>query len=169
MATRRRYSDDDRAAALAALAANGGNVARTAARLGIPVKTLANWARGDRHPEAAQLGERKKGDMAAALEAVAWQILDALPHKIGKAPLNQAAVALGIAIDKARLLRGEPTEIRRDDLPGLDALLHDPAAAAHAAALLERLTARPDDPGRAGLVREPGEVGQPAAPHPPQP
>lgn len=108
---RRRYSDEERAAALAALAANGGNVGRTARELGIAETTVRHWATGDRHPEAAQMGERKKQDMATALEGVAWKLLRSLPKKVAKAPLNQAATAMGIAIDKARLLRGEPTQI----------------------------------------------------------
>lgn len=40
---RRRYSDSERAEALAALAANAGNRAKTARQLGIPRQTLAEW------------------------------------------------------------------------------------------------------------------------------
>jgi transposase-like protein len=118
MPTKRRYSDEERANALAALAANGGNVNRTASQLRIPAKTLENWQKGSCHPEAAENGERKKGPMADALEAVAWKLLDSIPEKIARAPLNQTATALGIALDKARLLRGEPTNITQD-LAGL--------------------------------------------------
>lgn len=116
---KRRYSDEDRAEALAALAANAGNVERTAAALGIPRTTLLHWAAGTRHPEASQMGQEKKGDMAAALEAVAWKLLDAIPGKIDDAPLNQTSVAMGIAIDKARLLRNQPTEITQHDFGDL--------------------------------------------------
>lgn len=115
---KRRYTDDERAAALAALAANGGNVFRTAAQLGIPATTIKNWAKGYRHPEAAEMGEQKKGPMADALEAVAWKLLDSIPSKIAKATLAQVSTSMGISIDKARLLRGEPTNIeesRNDD------------------------------------------------------
>ena len=131
-ATRRHYSDEERANALAALKANGGNVKRTALQLGIPHKTLDNWAKGVNHPGAAELGNRKTADMAAALEDVAWKLLDAIPGKVEKAPLNHTATALGIAIDKARLLRGEPTSIgakvdlsraNPEQLAQLDALL----------------------------------------------
>lgn len=108
---RRRYTDEERANALAALAANGGNVQRTAEQLGIPQITLHNWARGKRHPEASQMGERKKGPMADRLEEIAWQLLEAIPGKIDGATLATTATAMGIAIDKARLLRGEPTAI----------------------------------------------------------
>ena len=111
---RRRYSDEERAQALTALRANGGNAGKTARQLGIPPTTLCQWKRGERHPEAAQLSNGKTRDMAAALEAVAWQILEALPEKVPAAPLAQAATAMGIAIDKARLLRELPTEITED-------------------------------------------------------
>ena len=111
MAKPRQYSDEERANALAALAANGGNINRTAKQLGIPEKTLSNWANGKRHPESAQMGERKKGDMSDALEALAWKLLDAWPKKIAKATLAQLATATGIAIDKMRLLREPSTAI----------------------------------------------------------
>jgi hypothetical protein len=49
------------AEALAALAANGGNIARTARQLGIPVSTLKRWATGTAHPEANANALPKKG------------------------------------------------------------------------------------------------------------
>src|SRR5262245_42165815 len=66
--TRRRYTDAERAEALAVLAANGGAVEKTAAQLGIPEGTLENWANGRRHPEARQLAGDKKEAMADRLE-----------------------------------------------------------------------------------------------------
>jgi transposase-like protein len=57
---RHHYTDEQRANALAALAANGGNANRAAKELGIPVRTLRNWGKGDRHPEAAEMGRQKK-------------------------------------------------------------------------------------------------------------
>jgi transposase-like protein len=109
----RRYSDEQRLNALAALAGNEGNVSRTAKQLGIPMKTLHCWARGERHPEAAQAGERTKQEMAKALEAIAWQLLDAMGDKkrIKEATLVQVATAMAIAIDKARILQSQPTSI----------------------------------------------------------
>ncbi len=58
---RRHYSEEERASALAALAANGGNIKRTASPLGISEKTLNNWAKGIRHSESAKVGDQKKG------------------------------------------------------------------------------------------------------------
>lgn len=108
---RRRYSDEDRANALAALAANEGNVNHTANQLGIPAKTLESWAKGQRHPEAAQLCEEKKPELADALEEVARKLADAMPGKVADAGLRDTAIALGIAVDKMRLLREAPTSI----------------------------------------------------------
>lgn len=110
-AKRRRYSDDDRASALAALAANGGNLARTSAALGIPEATLRQWATGKRHPEAVQMSDQKKAPLADAIEGIARQIADSLPGKLPDADLKDASIAFGVLIDKMRLLRGEPTSI----------------------------------------------------------
>jgi hypothetical protein len=122
MGQRRNYSDEDRANALAALDANGGNLMRTARQLGTPRKTLAEWARGRVPAAVADLRHQKRGDLADRLEAVAHELLDALPAKIKDAPLNQLAVALGILIDKLILLR------RQSATPGGGAL----AASCHA-------------------------------------
>jgi transposase-like protein len=108
---KRRYSDEERAACLAALTANGGNLTKTAEQVGVPRKTLEHWVKCERHPEAAKMGELKRGPMADAVELVAWKLLDDLgrPEKIDAATLNQVATAFGIAVDKARLLRGLST------------------------------------------------------------
>lgn len=111
---KRRYSDEERAQALAALAANGGNVCRTARDLGMSLHTLRAWASGRRHPEAAQMSQAKKAPLADRLEELAGKLVDAVALKIDGANLSQLAVAMGIAIDKARLLRGEPTAINEE-------------------------------------------------------
>jgi transposase-like protein len=109
---RRQYSDAEKAAALAALDANGGNVARTARDLDIPRKTLAEWA-ADRHThsEVAELRQEKKRDLAQRLEEIAWELAEALPGKKELASLQHTATAMAIAIDKMQLLRGAPTSI----------------------------------------------------------
>lgn len=125
MAKKRRYSDDERAAAVAAVAANGGNVERTAELLGIPESTLRQWVKGDRHPEAAVMSDGKKGELADRLEAIAWKLADAIPGKIPATGLQQLATTLGIVVDKMQLLRNRPTTINRaeratdDDLGSL--------------------------------------------------
>jgi transposase-like protein len=147
MARQRRYSDDDRANALAALAANGGSVPITAARLGIPYRTLKQWADGHRHPESAQLSNEKKGALADALRGIAWLALDLLPDKLTKATAKDTATTLGIALDKAQLLDGDPTSIVRNEE------LSDDQRRARVAAYLERL--RADGPGNGTGDRQP--------------
>lgn len=108
---RRKYTDEERAAALAALDANAGNVARTAEQLGIPASTLQYWQEMDALPK---LREQKKVQLADRLEEIAYQLVEALPGKIKKANLLQTATTLGITIDKMQLLRGLPTNISDD-------------------------------------------------------
>ena len=105
MKGRRSYSDEQKAEALAGLDANAGNVARTARQLGLPRKTLDQWAKGLVHPDVANLRQQKKEALAVRLEVLAGQLLDAMPGKIAGASLIQIAVALGIVIDKMVLLR----------------------------------------------------------------
>jgi transposase-like protein len=106
--SKRQYSDEDKATALTALDANGGNVKRTANQLGIPHKTLDDWAKGRNQNRAvADLRTRKRGSLADKFESLAHLIVDAMPSKIEKATLSQCAVSSGIATDKAIRLRGE--------------------------------------------------------------
>lgn len=112
--TRRDYSDSERATALAALDANGGNVAATARTLQIPRSTLQEWANGRVNSEVTELRQEKKRDLAERLEDIAHELVDALPDKIGRANLQQTATTLGIVIDKMQLLKGEPTNIQQD-------------------------------------------------------
>lgn len=116
MTSKRRYSDDDRANALAALAANGGNVSRTARQLGIPVRTLAAWARGERHEEAAEMCQEKKGLLVDRLKEIAWRLAEAIdnPARLQRASLSQVATAFGIVTDKIRLLEGQATAINEN-------------------------------------------------------
>jgi transposase-like protein len=110
---RRRYTDEERSLALAALAANAGSVERTAEQLGIPKDTLANWASGRRHPEAVLLAADKKAPLADRLEQLAHVLLDDLarPERRKTASLQQLATTFAIAVDKMRLLREQPTMI----------------------------------------------------------
>jgi hypothetical protein len=112
----RQYTDEDRYIALAAVDLNGGNVYRTAVALDMPAKTLDDWVKArlkrmeERSVEFAKGRNEKRGDLAAKLEDVAHTIVEAMPGKVAKATLSQSAVALGITIDKVRLLRGQGLE-----------------------------------------------------------
>jgi transposase-like protein len=107
---RRSYGDDDRVNALAALKANGQNFLRTARQLGIPRKTLQNWAKGQKGFPAvadrlAMLAHQKEEDLATKLEALAHQLLEMVPSKLADATLPQLMTAVGIGIDKLLRLR----------------------------------------------------------------
>jgi hypothetical protein len=122
-----RRTDEQRTQALAALAANGGKdtrgaIYRTAQELRIPAATLRAWANGKHPPVAAQSADIKRGDLADALEAVAWQLIDLMPAAARKAPLNQLAIAASISIDKARLLREKATQHHGEALTPAEAL-----------------------------------------------
>lgn len=144
---RRQWSDRDRAEALAALDANGGNVSRTAQALGVPRKTLAEWRDGRTNPEVAELRQEKKAGLADRLETIAHKLADSLPDKINQAELKDAATSLGIIVDKMRLLREQPTAISRDD----DSLT-DSERADRIAALVESARARRDGRPSPGAV-----------------
>jgi transposase-like protein len=109
---KRRYTDDERATALAALAANGGNVSRTSREQGVPEVTLRQWSSGARHPEALQMSEGKKAPLADAFEAVAARCLKHVTdEKLAETGAVDLLKTAGIAVDKARLLRDQATEI----------------------------------------------------------
>lgn len=111
---KRRYSDDDKGCALAALDANKGNVRRTAHQLNVPAATLRKWRDGFVHPEVTQKCAVKKRRLADKLEDLAHKIIDAADGKIEKAGLKDSLIAFGTAVDKMQLLRGKPTAIVAD-------------------------------------------------------
>lgn len=114
---KRRYSDEERAACLAALAANAGDIARTARQVGVPYDTLRSWAIGKRHPESVQMSEAKKIPLAQQFEDLAHQLLGVARDKAADLTGKEAVVSAAVAVDKMRLLRGESTDIseQRDD------------------------------------------------------
>lgn len=117
---RRRYSDTDKATALALLAAHGGNILRCARELRIPRSTLRKWRDGEAlSADVAQLCHQKKGELAGAFDALARQCVEGVTQaKLDRAGLVDLVKAAAIAVDKALLLRGRPTAINRngDDL-----------------------------------------------------
>jgi len=114
---RRQYTDEEKATALAALAANGGNVKKTALEIGVPRKTLERWANGGVHPAVAQAGHEKRLPLADVYEDIAYQCLGGLTQdKISKANAVELVKTAAIATDKMQLLRDKPTTIQRHDL-----------------------------------------------------
>lgn len=131
MAKIRTYTDVEKAEALLAVDANGGNVSLTARQLGIPGRTLATWVKGRVHPEIVKSCEAKRAPLADRLEELAHKLIDAIPGKIEKAKMQEVSVSAGIALDKMRLLRDQPTGIFADGLS-------DEERAARLASILER-------------------------------
>lgn len=111
----KRYSDEQKAAALAALKSNGGNLFRTAHEIKIPLATLNNWAKDTREPveNFSKLVTEKEEDLAILCEKVARKYLNQAgdPHVVAATPGHLSMTAAGIAIDKSRLLRELPTSI----------------------------------------------------------
>jgi transposase-like protein len=113
---RREYTDAQKAEALAALDANGGNVKRTARELDIPEASLREWSKGRNSPPGADLCAQKKADLGEGLEALIGRLMGGLSEaKIAKAGLSEVGVVLGIAFDKLQLLRGQPTSITTNE------------------------------------------------------
>jgi len=104
--TYRRYSDADRAKALATLAANGGNADQTAKQLGIPVSTLKDWATGTCHPEARRNSVAEKEILADRYERLTHAALDVTEEGMKRLTPRDAATVAGIFTDKMQNLRG---------------------------------------------------------------
>ncbi len=134
MGKRRSYDDDDKAATLAALRANGGNVAKTSRECGVPRPTLISWLKEQQRaapvgqvsdpsdtlltPKKEAVAERLPAAerlLAEKLDRIAGEMADGLTsEKIEKASVAQLAVAMAVVIDKARLLRGKATSINEN-------------------------------------------------------
>jgi transposase-like protein len=112
---KRRYSDEERGVALAALAANNGDVSKTARQLDIPYMTLANWAKGRCHPAVTEIGEQKKQEMGDLVEDTLRKVLEGIPEKVKEADLKDTTISAGILADKMQLLRGKPTSVVKAD------------------------------------------------------
>jgi len=117
------YSERDRAAALAALEANNGNLTRTAAQLAMSTSTLRRWR--DQHADASNTGPLKTAAADAlpdARESIAERLrdfihsaLDVAGAKLDEANLQQVFTAIGISVEKAQLLDGKPTGIEKHE------------------------------------------------------
>ncbi|HEX8097836.1 MAG TPA: hypothetical protein VF507_07355 [Pyrinomonadaceae bacterium] len=114
MAKKRNYSDNDKAEALAALDANGGDLKHTSKLLRIPLSTLTDWSKNRGiNQQVTDFREDKKKDLAGKLEELAHKCVDLLPEKLPFASVRDLAGALIVAVDKMRLLKGEPTAINQ--------------------------------------------------------
>jgi len=117
---RRSYSDEEKAETLALLKANGGNVKRTAREKGIPYKTVEAWVRrGNLESLAEGVQEQKEDELEVVLGRIALKAARRADERIPKESAKVAMIALGIAIEKLQLLKGQPTSIERVDLSNI--------------------------------------------------
>ncbi len=121
MMAKRRYSDNDRAAALAVLDSCNGNLSEASRKTGFPLKTIADWRDGAACAEVAEIRKEKKIELSEMFEDIARQIVQAAPSKISYATLKDSMVAAGVAVDKAQLLKGQPTAITQQNADPADA------------------------------------------------
>lgn len=103
--------------ALAALAAHGGNVSKTARELEIPATTLRRWRNERIKTAAANADDQEQHDLASDLESIAGQLIDAIPGKIETAPLNQLTSTLKFAHETLQSIRENRL---KDDALALD-------------------------------------------------
>lgn len=133
---RRHYSDEARAAALAVLDANGGNLKRSAREAGVPASTLALWRDAPERAASPEVRTQTRETMADVYGRIAKRgtellggALDLLsPNEVAGDPKLLTAIntVTGTAADKERVLRDQPTEnvkhrvevvVRREDRP----------------------------------------------------
>jgi len=107
------YTPEQRALALAALDANAGCVAATAAQQEMPRTTLEEWSKGRGvTSEVTELRDVARHSLADGFEDALHRILAAVtPEDIIKASLRDKMISAGIATDKLQLLRGDPTQV----------------------------------------------------------
>lgn len=121
---RRQWTDEEKAEILAALDANGGNVKRTARQCGVAVSTLRGWAKGrGTNAGVSKLRPQKRGELADALEDIAWQVIGLLPSKLECAEVRELSTLLGVSLDKLLVLRGQPNN--RTEVSGVQIYIPD--------------------------------------------
>jgi len=121
----RKYSPDEKAQTLAVLEANRGNVKHTGLNLDIPRSTVSLWKHSEQPPEIIELKEQKKAELADSLLELAAKIVHAIPAKLGDAPVDKLATALGITIDKWLLITGQATSRNEHNVRQLPPLPDD--------------------------------------------
>lgn len=117
---RRTYTDDEKAAGLAALTAHGGDLRKAARAAGVSARTLGRWR--DTAPAAvAAIATQKTADLADMMRGIAERAAGLTGLALGSIEgaddpgglalehLSDLNRITGTAIDKVRLLSGEPT------------------------------------------------------------
>jgi len=114
MAAKPRYSDDFVSGAILMVEAEGyperkGALAKVAAHLRIPERTLRRWVNRENHPTPDTVVYRKKLDMREALRGEISAILQEMTKARGDASYRDLGTVLGIIFDKLQLMNGDST------------------------------------------------------------
>ena len=115
MAHYRHWSDEQKAAALAAVDAAGADeslaVTRVSRNMKIPRSTLRVWVADRDRAAPAHLRQEKKLDLTQAIRDEIEAVLKAMGTTRADADYRALTIALGILVDKMQLLTNKPTEI----------------------------------------------------------
>lgn len=116
--SKRSYSDKDKATALAALDANGGNLLRTSKALSIPLQTLANWAGGKGlSADVPDIKNEKKEELADAFDRLVRACIGRAAEMLENrdaVEFKDLGMVAAIATDKMQLLKGQATAIQHN-------------------------------------------------------
>lgn len=161
----RRYTDREKAEALAIVDMQDGSVRKASQLTGIPDSTLFDWIAGKRvNGDVADLHETAKTRMAGLFDSVIVATLEnmLIDGSMQRANFQQKAIAVGILYDKRALLLGQPTSINEN-------LMSDEARVERLAALLEQarqrqLTGQPVSDTIAGHLSKSDDPGSTPAP-----
>jgi transposase-like protein len=112
------YTPEFRAQALVTLEANGGNILQTATQLGVGEATIRAWVAensdikedsSDLAVATAEILPDTREEFIDELKTVRNKVLRQLHDNISDLKAREAAVTLGILIDKTELLEGNAT------------------------------------------------------------
>ena len=112
------YTEQFRAEALVTLEANGGNILQTSEQLGIDQATLSKWVAENRDIKesssdlaiaAAELVPETRESFISELKTLRNKVLRHLDGIVEDLKAREAAITLGILIDKTELLEGNAT------------------------------------------------------------
>lgn len=127
MAGRATYTDEQKAQVYVTLAANEGNVKRTARDVGVPVSTIRRWRdEWDRQESLPSLPavEEAIGSFADKAESIRWKALVELERQLHTAKPGELIKIVGILDDKITRARGlaDRTVEHRHVLPSAEEL-----------------------------------------------
>lgn len=112
------YTEQFRAEALVTLEANGGNILQTAEQLGVGQATLKSWVTQNRDIKesssdlaiaTAELVPETRESFISELKTLRNKVLRHLDGIVEDLKAREAAITLGILIDKTELLEGNAT------------------------------------------------------------